>query len=339
MGTERISAVLIVRNEQKVLERCLKSVKECDEIVVLDTGSTDRTVEIAKSMGAKVHTAPPEKPFHFAKARNAAHDLASSDWCLAIDADEVLRAGMLGKIRKAIREQETKGDFQKASAFIVTFTDRGAVTHKKKIYRKSVWNWKWRCHEQLHALGTDAMEAQLESVVMEHLPVPDKRERRGQNVELLKITVEETPEYTRAWKHLGQELMIDKAYKDAIPYLEHFAEKTDEGPLERSEVQMRLGQCHAELKQYETAVKWFDAAAATDPRRREPLYHAGRYLMLKNPMTYGDLMMAADFLRRCVAVPVSSRPQSHCDQASVWTREPERMLSVCQQELSKKDFI
>ena len=65
---EKISAVLIVKNEQKVIKRCLKSVKDCDEIVVLDTGSTDRTVAIAQEMGAKVKVSEPIVPFHFANA-------------------------------------------------------------------------------------------------------------------------------------------------------------------------------------------------------------------------------------------------------------------------------
>ncbi len=331
---ERISAVLIVKNEQKVLERCLRSVKDLDEVVVLDTGSTDRTMEIARDLGAKVHSVPSQKPFHFANARNAAHDLASNDWCLAIDADEVLRAGMTGKIRKAIREQEAAKDFEKASAFIITFTDRGAVTKKKKIYCKSVWNWKWRCHEQLHPLGTDAKEAQLENVVIEHLPVPDKRERRGQNVELLKITIQETPEYTRAWKHLGQELMLDKAWKDAVPYLEHFTEKTQEGPLEKSEVMLRLGQCHAEMKDYDRAIEWYEKAALIDPRRREPLFNAAQYLIMKRPQTYGDLMMASDFLRRCLAIPVSSKPtDTHLNQDWAWGKRPVELLRACEEHL------
>jgi glycosyltransferase involved in cell wall biosynthesis len=335
MDTIKISAVLIVKNEQKVIERCLRSVKDFDEIVVLDTGSTDRTMEIAREMGAKVSSMPPEKPFHFARARNAAHDLATNDWCMAIDADEVLRTGMLGKIRKAIREQQAKDPLDRISGFIITFTDKNSLTKKKKVYCKSTWNWRWRCHEQLYPLGTDVKEGMLDTVIMDHLPLADGNQRRGQNVELLKITIEETPEYTRAWKHLGQELMLDKAYRDAIPYLEHFVEKTDEGPLEKSEVMMRLGQCQAELKQYEAAIKWFEMAAQTDPRRREPLYHGGRYLMLKNPMTFGDLVMAADFLRRCLSIPVSSRPGTHVDQPTVWGREPERMLAVCQEEISK----
>lgn len=331
----KISAVLIVKNEQKVIGRCLKSLVGIDEIAILDTGSTDKTVGIAEKAGAKVKIAEPVTPFHFANARNAAHELASNDWILAIDADEVLRAGMLGKIRTAIKEQEEEDPFERVSAFIVTFTDRGASTRKKKIYRKSAWGWKWRVHEQLFPLGTDVREGMLEAVVMEHLPEADKTRRRGQNMELLKMTIQETPEYIRAWKHLGQELMLDKEYQDAIPYLEHFVEKTNEGPLEKSEVMLRLGQCYAEIKMYESACRWFERAAETDPRRREPLFNAGQYMMSKNPLSYGDVVQAIGFFRRCLSIPVDSKLGSHLDQAWAWGNRPKQLLRVCEDHLRK----
>jgi glycosyltransferase involved in cell wall biosynthesis len=84
-----VSACLIVRNEERCLDRCLSSLRGAvDELVVVDTGSADRTVEIAQAHGARVG-------FFawcddFAAARNAALDLATGDWVLSIDADEWL---------------------------------------------------------------------------------------------------------------------------------------------------------------------------------------------------------------------------------------------------------
>lgn len=331
----KISAVLITKNEQKVIARCIKSLAGCDEIVILDTGSTDKTVQIAEKAGAKVKVQGPITPFHFANARNIAHSFASNDWILTIDADEVLRAGMLGKIREAIKVQEAKEPFEKSSAFIVTFTDRASVTKKKKVYCKSSWGWKWRVHEQLYPLGTDVRESMLDSVVMEHLPEPDKTVRHGQNLELLKMTVRETPEYTRAWKHLGQELMLSKAHQEAIPYLAHFVEKTDEGPLDKSDVMLRVGQCYGEIKKYEEAVRWFEMAAQTDPRRREPLFNAAQYLMMKNPLSYGDVVQAIQFLKRCISIPPSGKPGSNVDQAWAWGTRPSQLLRICEEHLKQ----
>ncbi|NPV52983.1 MAG: glycosyltransferase [Firmicutes bacterium] len=84
-----LSLCMIVKNEERFLARCLDSVKDVvDEMIIVDTGSTDRTVEIAKSYGAKVY-------FHewkndFAEARNASLEKATGDWILVMDADEVL---------------------------------------------------------------------------------------------------------------------------------------------------------------------------------------------------------------------------------------------------------
>lgn len=332
---EKISAVLITKNEQKVIARCIKSLAGCDEIVILDTGSTDKTVTIARELGAVVKVSEPIVPFHFAEARNAAHELAQNDWILTIDADEVLRSGMMSKIREAIKEQEAAEPFTKSSAFIVTFTDRASVTKKKKVYRKSSWGWKWRVHEQLHPLGTDVQESMLDSVVMEHLPVADKAVRHGQNIVLLRMTIAETPEYIRAWKHLGQELMIDKEHQAAIPYLAHFVEKTDEGPLDKSDVMLRVGQCYGEIKKYEEACRWFEMAAQTDPRRRESLFNAAQYLMMKNPLSYGDVVMAINFLKRCISIPPSGKPGSNVDQAWAWGTRPSQLLRVCEDHLKQ----
>lgn len=82
-----IAAVLIVRNEERCIARCLTSVAPwVDRMVVLDTGSTDDTVAIAQGLGAEVHHFP--WPDSFAEARNHALSLADADWNLVIDADE-----------------------------------------------------------------------------------------------------------------------------------------------------------------------------------------------------------------------------------------------------------
>jgi glycosyltransferase involved in cell wall biosynthesis len=88
-ATPQLSVCVIARNEEKFLARCLASVRGlAHQIVVVDTGSTDRTVEIAREHGAEVHA------FawcdDFSAARNAAHEHATGDWVLILDADEEL---------------------------------------------------------------------------------------------------------------------------------------------------------------------------------------------------------------------------------------------------------
>jgi glycosyltransferase involved in cell wall biosynthesis len=84
-----ISACMIVKNEEKLLPRCLDSVKDyVDEIIVVDTGSTDKTVQVALGYGAEVHHHPWENDF--SKHRNQSISYAKRDWIFVIDADEML---------------------------------------------------------------------------------------------------------------------------------------------------------------------------------------------------------------------------------------------------------
>lgn len=331
--TKKLSAVLIVKNEEAVLARCLKSLDGIDEIVVFDTGSTDKTVEVARASGAVVKIGLPVQPFHFANARNEATNHASHDWILSIDADEVLRAGSLRKIREAIAKEPP------ASAIRCLFLDRASNgrsvgIHKEKIFKRSVWKWRYRVHEQIVANEPNPVIRQSDATI-EHIPVPNKGARHRQNVELLKLCIEENPEYARAYRHLGLELMLEKKWEEAIPFLATYIDITEEEPLEKSEGMLRIGQCYAEMNRMEEALKWFDFSAETDARRREPLYQAAWYL-IKNARAVPDLEKAIRYLYRLSEIPVSKRPFSSHDYLAAWNSvEPLRMITFCEDEIKR----
>jgi len=96
-----LSLAMIVKNEEKNLGKCLGSVKGLvDEIVIVDTGSTDKTLEIAKASGAKVeHFAWTD---NFSEARNKSLSLCSGDWILSLDADEMLDSQEHMTIKQAL---------------------------------------------------------------------------------------------------------------------------------------------------------------------------------------------------------------------------------------------
>lgn len=101
-----VSLCMIVRNEEKHLARCLRSVKPVvDEIIIVDTGSTDRTKEIGVVFGAHVVDFPWVDDF--SKARNFSLSQASCDWILVLDADETLSARDHEKFRKLINSVQT----------------------------------------------------------------------------------------------------------------------------------------------------------------------------------------------------------------------------------------
>ncbi|HWR21606.1 MAG TPA: glycosyltransferase family 2 protein, partial [Verrucomicrobiae bacterium] len=102
--TERptLSLCMVVRNEETNLSRCLESVKGViDEIIIVDTGSTDRTVEIAQQYGAKIFSHRWDNDF--AAARNVSLSHATSDWILVLDADETLAEEDRGRLRALLR--------------------------------------------------------------------------------------------------------------------------------------------------------------------------------------------------------------------------------------------
>src|SRR3989442_3351309 len=102
----RISACMMVKDEERILGRCLQSFRgSWDELIVVDTGSRDRTAQIARAHRAKFHpfnacNGPDGRIRDFSLARNAAIDLASGEWILWMDADDVLHEGGVERLRR-----------------------------------------------------------------------------------------------------------------------------------------------------------------------------------------------------------------------------------------------
>lgn len=100
-----VAACMIVKNEEHFLPQCLESIRNwVDEIIVVDTGSTDRTIEIAESYGAKVYHQ--EWIGDFSYHRNHSIEQASSDWVFIIDADEEVEQADIPKIREALTYED-----------------------------------------------------------------------------------------------------------------------------------------------------------------------------------------------------------------------------------------
>lgn len=110
LGTKepRVSLCMIAKDEEQFIGDCLASVRNLvDEIIVVDTGSSDRTVEIAESFGAKVFHYP--WTGDFASARNESLSHATGDWILVLDADEVIPPESHAELKKAIRNLDNVG--------------------------------------------------------------------------------------------------------------------------------------------------------------------------------------------------------------------------------------
>ncbi len=104
----KLSLCMILKNEEYFLENCLKSVEGIvDEIIAVDSGSTDKTMEIAKSFGAEVVEIKWQNDF--SRARNVSLDYAKGDWILVLDADEELPTSTRKSIRNVVDQTEASG--------------------------------------------------------------------------------------------------------------------------------------------------------------------------------------------------------------------------------------
>lgn len=142
-----ITLVMIVRNEANVLDRCLKSAsKLVDEIVVVDTGSTDDTLAVAKAYGSR--TCSFIWNDHFAEARNFALDQSKTEWNLVLDADEYFTEDYSAVIRQFISKETGIGRVRRIDAF----RDQHGVSRTQCFIPRILPNtvrYEGRIHEQV----------------------------------------------------------------------------------------------------------------------------------------------------------------------------------------------
>jgi tetratricopeptide (TPR) repeat protein len=198
-----LSLAMIVRDEEEMLPRSLAAVRAAvDEIIVVDTGSTDRTVEIAKSFGAKVI----ERRWtgSFADARNASFDAATGDWVMFLDADEVLVADDAQRLREVLGRTWREAFYLVETNFTGELGDGTAVTHNAlRVYRnRPEYRFEGRIHEQIaHTLPEGQPERiEITDVRVEHYGylgvVRDAKDKSRRNIELLERQRDEGGEET-----------------------------------------------------------------------------------------------------------------------------------------------
>ena len=119
----KISVTIITLNEENNISRAIESVRWADEIIVVDSGSTDRTVAIAKELGAKVLQQPWPG---YGQQKNFAQDQASNDWVLNLDADEAVTPELAKEISTAIQTRPEAGyDFPRKTFYMGRWIKHG----------------------------------------------------------------------------------------------------------------------------------------------------------------------------------------------------------------------
>ena len=165
----KISACYIVKNEAKKLAKSIKSLKsQVNEIVVVDTGSTDNTIVVARKLGAKVYSFTWQEDF--SKARNFALSKAKGDWLVLLDADEYFTSKTAGNIRQVIRQaKQIDGLLVQLVNFDVDKAEVQNYFYALRMVRKQAGlHYEGMIHEELKLSGDNTMKlAQVPANMLE----------------------------------------------------------------------------------------------------------------------------------------------------------------------------
>jgi tetratricopeptide (TPR) repeat protein len=212
-ATPRLSVCLIVKNEEKFLPRCLQSVQGlAAQTIVVDTGSTDRTVELARSFNAEIYSLPWSDDF--AAARNAALEHATGDWILILDADEELPAAQHARVREHMNNP-------KVIAYRLPLINVGQENEGRSFVPRLYRNipgafYRGRIHEQifgnlLAVAKSWGLQITLGSAELLHYgytkDLVRDRNKVERNLKLLRQAIEECPDDVNLVMNLGMELV------------------------------------------------------------------------------------------------------------------------------------
>ena len=260
----KLSACMIVKDEEENLPRCLESIRlYCDEIIVVDTGSTDRTVEIAESFNAKVYHHRWQNDFSL--HRNQAFDYATGEWYFVIDADEEL-----------VLENTTPEDFiyrldmvdEKTVSLVVNVIERENETVTAwlgmRFFRASANPRYHHCvHNEVKIVGQAGVTDIILNHYGYHLSAEKMIAKRERTKQLLKRRLEEDPSDARTYYYLCQVAQGDKNFKKVIENgrkcMDIISEEFDDGEQMQFYATLYnwVGNAYMRLDDAGNALSWF----------------------------------------------------------------------------------
>ncbi|MGQ9603132.1 MAG: tetratricopeptide repeat protein [bacterium] len=268
MPNNRLSVCMIVKNESRNLPTAIESVRSiADEIVVVDTGSTDESPEVARRLGARVI----EHPWNgdFSSARNAAIDEARFEWILFLDADETVDKTSYEEIRNAIN-----GD---ADAYFVSIESRvraktGKIfvnTFPRLFRRIDGVRFEGRVHEQiLPSLERCGARVKASTIMINHsgydLPKEKLEAKLKRNLELLLQDLRSDPSNVTTLFHLGETYTLLGDYQRAAKYYRLALSEKDFPPEVKAVIHQNLASALIKLGKYEEALREVSTALRLD---------------------------------------------------------------------------
>lgn len=272
MGT--ISLCMIVRDEEDVLARCLESVSDLvDEIIIVDTGSTDRTIEIAGDYTDKVFNFTWIDDF--AAARNYAFSFAACDYCMWLDADDIIAEADRKKF-PALKNSLDGGVDVVMMPYYTGFDSEGRVTfsyYRERIVKNGAGMiWKGRVHEVIETRGKVMYSDCGITHSKLHPSDPDR------NLRIFEKMLEQGESLDpRQQFYYGRELYYHRRYEEALRVLEGFLER-GQGWLENNiEACRQCAYCWYALGREDRALRALFLSFTYDTPRAELCCDIGRH--------------------------------------------------------------
>lgn len=286
-----ISLCMIVKNEEKNLHRCLNSIKDMvDEIIVVDTGSTDKTVEIAKSFEAKVYHF--QWTNSFSDARNESLKYATMDWILILDADDEFCKEDKEKFRQLINNSlnESFLYFFETLNYCGSFPDSNniSVNLNPRLFKNNYgYTYSGAVHNQLINIKNKVKDVNCPIRIYHYgyldsnIKAKDKRKR---NISLLEQQLKEDPNNHYANFNLGNEYFalgdIPKALEYYYKSYEGFNPNAGYGFI----LIIRIVIANQLIEQYATSLQFADIGLKYYPAFTDLYYFKGvTYKTMKRP--------------------------------------------------------
>ncbi|HEY3783569.1 MAG TPA: glycosyltransferase [Fimbriimonadaceae bacterium] len=270
-----ISLTMIVKDEERCLGDCLRSVRDIfTQVVVVDTGSSDRTKEIAKEYGAEVHEFAWTDSF--ADARNEALRHAKGDWVMFMDADDVLPLKSAEEFLHAVIEAPKSVDGFVIGVQFISAGDRTRVDHLKLFRRYPDLEWEGAIHEQiLPSLNRHkGIHPFLKEPVVHanyDVSVEGQARKRQRDEPLLLKDHAERPDHPYPMFNLGMTRHFERRFEEAIKWLEMSINASDPAASHLRKAFVLLGNSWFELGNVDRALEEYRrgiALVGEDPELR-----------------------------------------------------------------------
>lgn len=265
----KICVYAISKNEEKFVDRWYNSMKEADQIFVLDTGSTDNTVNKLKKIGVNVKQEIID-PWRFDVARNKSLELIPDDYdiCVCTDLDEVFVCGWRKELER-IWDNNTdrlvynyNWSLDKNDNPIVNF-------YIEKIHTRKNYKWTHPVHEILTYVGDNTENKKITDLItLNHYP--DSTKSRSSYLPLLELSVKENPNDDRNMHYLGREYMFYHKWNECIDTLiKHLNLDSATWNDERCASMRFIARSYTNLGRYDEARMWLDKAILEAPYLRD----------------------------------------------------------------------